>query len=402
MLDPSSNNSQLNKSIIETLFPAISYSEKSENVNSMLEKYIKEQKTLKEIREDLIVYSGDVLTKVKDGIIEEIIYGEGTSSKKFKKNIETLSGKALIEKAKKGFEDCDLSKELILHIENSVNTIIETAVSSLEIHRSKNSDIMDKRNSYKDISKAFEALNYRISQMFDYMLEEVNKREHQAKEIIYEEEKRAQEIKTNKKIRDVYMDPVVGPEVLTRRGLEEGLKDTNKESLKNTGAMIIDIDFFKSVNDTFGHPVGDLVIKEVGKKILGVLRGPDRDPIGHVARWGGEEFVVLLTLGENPDKELAAIAERIREAIKEFRLPELKDRTITVSCGYAKMDINSGKTAMDVLKSTVEVADLGLYEAKESGRDKCCSGEEALLKKRQKEEEEKLLNKGKNKWNRGE
>ena len=119
-------------------------------------------------------------------------------------------------------------------------------------------------------------------------------------------------------------------------------------------AMFIDLDGFKGVNDTFGHPVGDELLREVAARIGGVLR--DSDTIG---RLGGDEFVVLVSGGA------AAVAERILHVLREpFELAGMSTSiSITTSIGIAGGDRDAAK---DLLRD----ADIALYEAKGAGRNR--------------------------------
>lgn len=122
--------------------------------------------------------------------------------------------------------------------------------------------------------------------------------------------------------------------------------------------LMIDIDHFKAVNDTYGHRAGDLVLQHLGQTCIGVLRGVDV-----LGRVGGEEFAVLL-----PETGLPAAAEvagRLRAAVEEARvaLPEGAPLRITVSVGVAGLQ---GEETLDTLVSR---ADTALYEAKRGGRN---------------------------------
>lgn len=124
------------------------------------------------------------------------------------------------------------------------------------------------------------------------------------------------------------------------------------------GILMADIDHFKSVNDVYGHPAGDAVIRSVAASIGAALRQHDR-----VARFGGEEFVVLLL---NVDRAgMMALAERMRSAIGSSRvLVEGREIAVTVSFGAALAQ--PGDRDVD---EVIERADLALYEAKNSGRN---------------------------------
>jgi diguanylate cyclase (GGDEF)-like protein len=118
-------------------------------------------------------------------------------------------------------------------------------------------------------------------------------------------------------------------------------------------AMFMDLDGFKGINDTFGHPVGDELLRNVAARIAGVLR--ETDTIG---RLGGDEFVVLVKGGA------AEIAERILAVLREpFDLGTGNPISITTSIGIASGDREAAK---DLLRD----ADIALYEAKGAGRNR--------------------------------
>lgn len=125
--------------------------------------------------------------------------------------------------------------------------------------------------------------------------------------------------------------------------------------------MILDIDHFKSVNDTYGHDAGDEVLKTFAQRIKHVLRGADL-----VCRLGGEEFVVVM-----PDTTLAVaerIAERVRAAVEgdEFPIDEAVSRRIpvTTSIGLAERGADANADAL------MRRADKALYASKSSGRNR--------------------------------
>jgi diguanylate cyclase (GGDEF)-like protein len=124
--------------------------------------------------------------------------------------------------------------------------------------------------------------------------------------------------------------------------------------------VLIDLDNFKSINDTYGHPQGDLVLREVAR----VLRTSSRE-IDQPARYGGEELAVILP---GTDVEGAYNrAERIREEIGRLRIPRLDGAgtvSITTSCGVA-----SAHAAAADARALVQAADNALYEAKHSGKN---------------------------------
>ncbi len=120
--------------------------------------------------------------------------------------------------------------------------------------------------------------------------------------------------------------------------------------------ILLDLDHFKMINDTFGHDVGDLVLQNTAERVNSVLRKHDL-----VGRLGGEEFAIcVLHASEHVG---LAVAERIRTQIEAMNFPGYEGLQCSVSIGVAVFD--PAKNVDDLLK----MADLGLYEAKRSGRN---------------------------------
>lgn len=126
--------------------------------------------------------------------------------------------------------------------------------------------------------------------------------------------------------------------------------------------MMLDLDFFKRVNDTYGHPAGDAVLKGVARTIREELRTVDT-----VARYGGEEFAAILP--ETPWPEAKAAAERICRVVRGRQLAVSGAETIqvTVSIGLAVFPNDA-----DSEQALLAAADKALYRAKRGGRDRVC------------------------------
>ena len=123
--------------------------------------------------------------------------------------------------------------------------------------------------------------------------------------------------------------------------------------------LLLDIDFFKSINDTHGHAAGDDVLRELSARISRNVRGIDL-----AARYGGEEFVVVL-----PETDLAdaiLIADRLRRQIAEQPIQLSSGQTVTVTCSIGVSMSHLGDETGDLIKR----ADEGLYKAKGSGRNR--------------------------------
>ncbi len=142
--------------------------------------------------------------------------------------------------------------------------------------------------------------------------------------------------------------------------LESKMKETDRGYIKGLAVLMVDVDNFKVINDTYGHPVGDEVLGELADRLSGGIRELDT-----VARYGGEEFAVVLH--NLPRKQAAKIAEKLRRSIsnKAFKT-DAGDLDLTVSIGYALFREGDDIT----LQKLVGRADKALYEAKRSGRNR--------------------------------
>lgn len=123
---------------------------------------------------------------------------------------------------------------------------------------------------------------------------------------------------------------------------------------------MVDLDFFKQVNDQYGHPIGDQVLQQVAARLVGSVRSTDT-----VARMGGEEFIVLM-----PNTHRAgalALAEKLRIALRERPL-QLLERTVPITASFGVTGLGPQQRAsLDVLYAA---ADQALYVAKKQGRDR--------------------------------
>lgn len=125
--------------------------------------------------------------------------------------------------------------------------------------------------------------------------------------------------------------------------------------------VLLDIDHFKQVNDTYGHNTGDQALLEVGQRCQRALRATDL-----LARWGGEEFIMLLP--NTNAQQATQLAERVRQAVSSTPLVLLQEEPVqmTVSIGVVGMPVGRSAT-LDML---VRFADEALYTSKNGGRDK--------------------------------
>jgi diguanylate cyclase (GGDEF)-like protein/PAS domain S-box-containing protein len=163
--------------------------------------------------------------------------------------------------------------------------------------------------------------------------------------------------------RDARMDPLTG--LPNRRHCDDVLASGAWLSSRASCALVIDLDHFKSINDTHGHLVGDEVLREIGGRLRLAVRDGD-----FVARWGGEEFCVLTLSGHGGASELGA---RLLEVIASAPIATAAGPlTVTASIGCVVL----GDAASDA-QAMLEAADAAMYEAKRSGRNRVCVAREA-------------------------
>lgn len=156
------------------------------------------------------------------------------------------------------------------------------------------------------------------------------------------------------------IDPLTG--LLNRRAFLERAVPLWSTALRNDrplSLLMVDIDHFKSINDRFGHALGDEVLAAVGKFLFGARRKGDL-----VARWGGEEFVLLLP--ETCQQQALGLAERLRAELDGAQITASCPHLLSASFGVAE------RTGVDSLESLINAADAQLYRAKSAGRNRVC------------------------------
>jgi diguanylate cyclase (GGDEF)-like protein len=167
-----------------------------------------------------------------------------------------------------------------------------------------------------------------------------------------------------KEVDKIYYDPLTG--IYNRRYLDESLEriiGTLSRSGSILSLMMVDIDFFKKYNDTYGHLKGDDCLKAVAETLRdSITRKED-----FVARYGGEEFIIVLPNAN--EIGAAMIAERMIENVRNNNIPHEKngnEKRVTVSIGVTSGEAKHAVTAEDFIRRADEM----LYEAKRSGRNK--------------------------------
>ena len=156
-------------------------------------------------------------------------------------------------------------------------------------------------------------------------------------------------------------DPLTG--VLNRAGIQEMLKGAD---MSQAALLIVDVDHFKSVNDRFGHEMGDLVLSFVVKTLQELFRMEDV-----ICRMGGDEFAIVMWHMDPDKKQL--IADKVERANEKLKKAENDLPPISVSVGVAF-------GSKDNQRELFHHADRALYVAKEAGRSRCCFFDESAEK----------------------
>jgi diguanylate cyclase (GGDEF)-like protein len=128
---------------------------------------------------------------------------------------------------------------------------------------------------------------------------------------------------------------------------------------------LLDVDYFKRINDTYGHPAGDQVLVELARMLQSESRTPDV-----ACRYGGEEFALIMP--NTGPQEAQIVAERVRDALASRVWPRHPDSPITASVGLVG---TSGTTGDVTPEAWLEATDHNLYAAKRSGRNRCITTE---------------------------
>ncbi|MFH8135342.1 diguanylate cyclase [Pantoea osteomyelitidis] len=150
---------------------------------------------------------------------------------------------------------------------------------------------------------------------------------------------------------------------LSRSGLYESLKQEPWSLGREAGVVLLDVDYFKTINDNFGHDAGDVVLEEIARRMQRVVGNR-----GRVCRFGGEEFVVVVF--DNSLMQLYQLAEAVRQSMVKEKFWLLGNTvTITVSTGIAHGCAGDEKEWNEVINRLISTADKSLYLSKRNGRN---------------------------------
>ncbi len=247
-------------------------------------------------------------------------------------------------------------KNIVFKVQQEVNEVIQNLEEYQKSLTEKESKIEEKHEETKDESTK-EILVEILNELKDLKSQNEffkNKIKVQAEKIKNLED----ELVLTKE--EASLDPLTG--LLNRRAFDNTVNELIKNYKKNKSPLsfiFIDIDFFKEINDTYGHAVGDETLKDVANTLKKYLRNEDI-----IGRYGGEEFGVVLP-GIKLDTALK-IAERLKNAIKN-RTIKVENHDIKVTASFGVVEIDE---TISTLEDLVKKADLALYSAKKDGRNK--------------------------------
>jgi len=152
-------------------------------------------------------------------------------------------------------------------------------------------------------------------------------------------------------------------QLLSRSGLYESLKEEPFSARRSVGVILLDVDYFKAINDNFGHDAGDGVLEEIALRMQQVVGKQ-----GRICRFGGEEFAIVL-FDARPE-QLYQLAEAVRQAIgKEKFWLQGNTVTVTVSLGLAQGEASEERDWHSLVNQLISAADKNLYLSKRNGRN---------------------------------
>jgi len=245
----------------------------------------------------------------------------------------------------------DLSKSIEIYMSSPIealneNASIKEAINFMKEKHFKRIIITNKENQLVGLILQRELISLSYSK-WAILMKQYSSELHEINSLLEKKNKKYEKMATT--------DPLTG--LYNRYKFAElfvSEYDTMVKRGNNMSLFMMDIDFFKSINDTHGHNVGDKVLLQISNLLLRYLRNVDI-----VGRWGGEEFIALLPTATLENG--VVLTNKIREAIEQFDMAN----HLKVTASFGITEVKVGEELID----TVNRADKALYEAKNSGRN---------------------------------
>lgn len=223
-------------------------------------------------------------------------------------------------------------------------------------------DTIYRNDELGHLARTFQTMSHNLRRYYDELQQVNHQLEHKVRERTAELERKNRELHTlsvTDKLTQIYNRVKLEDEFVC-------LLETVRSGQCSHGfsVLICDIDYFKQINDNYGHQVGDRVLVETARILQQVTR--DCDIVG---RWGGEEFLILCP--ETDHRRAMELAEALRQAVEQYAYPAL-EKGSTLSIGVSSYSDGDNQDAL------MEQADMALYAAKNAGRNKVCSAVDLL------------------------
>lgn len=272
----------------------------------------------------------------------------------------------IVEDARsRGFENLKFQQELSRDIQDAVNAVyaeLQEATSSMSGFEVSTSSMHEKVQACTNIQDARSLLDVLLQEArgVSQMMKETTSVLSSTQNYLKKVHEQLEQLREEKELAEqtALIDPLT--EVYNRRGLEVALE---KIAPNRATVLSLDLDNFKSINDTYGHEIGDTVLREFVRTIKGVLRSTDI-----FSRHGGEEFLVVFP--STPLDAASKVAVRIVEEVQKIKIAQCSQLSekITVSGGMAGYVAQS--FSLLKFKDSILLADKHLYRAKSLGKNR--------------------------------
>lgn len=258
------------------------------------------------------------------------------------------------------------SKEIMTQVQRETRRILTDMLEGMLSISNASNEYEKKLSGYSmDLSQAADIT--KVREIVGSIITDTKKMADTNQELQDEFEKAKRQTETmNQKLNEI--ETIASTDALTglynRRTFDkeiQNLVETYKKTDEPFSVIVLDIDHFKRFNDTYGHTIGDEVLKTVGSVLKKGVKGRDMP-----TRYGGEEFVILLP--ETTCKNACILAEhlRIRIAVRPLRDPHTRQEIAKITASFGVAEVNPQDDAVSI----IERADRALYAAKEAGRNR--------------------------------